>query len=577
MTRTPEQVSRDIRARLNQTDPSLSAEVGTPERKIIDAVSEVIAGSYIDSQLVASGWDLDTKVGIELDQLTGLFGFGRHEGKRAKGRIRVTLRTPAASEVVVPVGTVVFLPATDVNPQVDYTTQTVGVIPPGQTATEVDIECTAVGSIGNTTINTVIGSQGFTATGSVTNHVPITGGLDAEDDDGLRERFRNTFLRNLAGTRDFYAALCLQSADVSKVKIVGPVEKYREQVQIQNMGNVTSGNNGAKFTWPRNTFLIKDQGLPTEEYMLEGVDFLFDVNVNPPVLKPLSAAVNNQVLDLEYEYTPRDSRNEPVSGLTNKVDIFINGSRAVDVEELRQYTPVLLNSTAGSNLNASLFELPDRKAPASGGSVLPLSYQPVAVPPTSITVGSTVRTLGKDYHLVRRRDGHWGSVREFSGLYSPTALFPTGTNIRLTYSHNQLPGMLGTVIDANRQITSDPLVREVRRRYFRINLVIAYQNYTGTVDVDRLIRARLAAWMETLGYGDWIQGSDIEALVHGIGGVDAVRLATSADGVAAGIVETNAENVMVALHTSNVKLSDTELGYLADVTITRRSQNNFGG
>ena len=97
-------------------------------------------------------------------------------------------------------------------------------------------------------INTVIGSQGFAATGSVTNHVPITGGLDAEDDDELRERFRNTFLRNLAGTRDFYAALCLQSADVSKVKIVGPVEKYREQVQIQDMGNVTSGNNGAKFT-----------------------------------------------------------------------------------------------------------------------------------------------------------------------------------------------------------------------------------------------------------------------------------------------------------------------------------------
>lgn len=577
MSRTPEQVSRDIRARLNQTDPSLSAEVGTPERKIIDAVSEVIAGSYIDSQLVASGWDLDTKVGIELDQLTGLFGFGRHEGKRAKGRVRFTLRTPATNEVVINVGTVVFLPATDVSPQVDYTTQTVGVIPPGQTSTEVDVECTAVGSVGNTTVSTIIGSQGFSATGSVTNHVPISGGLDAEDDDELRERFRNTFLRNLTGTRDFYAALCLQSSEVSKVKVVGPVERYREQVQIQGMANVTSGNNGAKFIWPRNTFLIADQGQPTEEYMLEGVDFVLDVNVNPPVLKPLSEAVNNRVLDLEYEYTPRDSRNEPVSGLTNKVDIFINGSQNEDAEELRQYTPVLLNSTAGSNLNASLFELPDRKAPAAGGYVLPLSYQPVSIPPTSITVGDTVRVLGTDYQLVRRRDGMWGSSREFSGLYSPAPLFPTGTNIRLTYTHNQLPALLGTVIEANRQITSDPLVREVRRRYFRFNLVVAYQNYVGTTDVDRMIRDQLSGWMGTLGYGDWIQGSDIESLVHGVAGVDAVRLATSADGVAAGIVETNAENTMVALHASNVKLADTELGYLADITITRRSQNNFGG
>ena len=577
MSRTPEQVSRDIRARLNQTDPSLSAEVGTPERKIIDAVAEVIAGSYIDSQLVASGWDLDTKVGIELDQLTGLFGFGRHEGKRAKGRVRFTLRTPATNEVVINVGTVVFLPATDVSPQVDYTTQTVGVIPPGQTTTEVDVECTAVGSVGNTTVNTLIGSQGFSSTGSVTNHVPISGGLDAEDDDELRERFRNTFLRNLTGTRDFYAALCLQSSEVSKVKVVGPVERYREQIQIQDMANVASGNNGAKFIWPRNTFLIADQGQPTEEYMLEGVDFVLDVNVNPPVLKPLSQAVNNRVLDLEYEYTPRDSRNEPASGLTNKVDIFINGAQNEDAEELRRYTPVLLNSTAGSNLNATLFELPDRKAPAAGGYVLPLSYQPVSIPPTSITVGDTVRVLGRDYQLVRRRDGMWGSSREFSGLYSPAPLFPTGTNIRLTYTYNQLPVLLGTVIEANRQITSDPLVREVRRRYFRFNLVVAYQNYVGTTDVDRMIRDRLTGWMNTLGYGDWIQGSDIESLVHGVAGVDAVRLATSADGVAAGIVETNAENTMVALHASNVKLADTELGYLADITITRRSQNNFGG
>lgn len=577
MSRTPEQVSRDIRARLNQTDPSLSAEVGTPERKIIDAVSDVIAGSYIDSQLVATGWDMDTKVGIELDQLTGLFGFGRHEGKRARGRARFTLRTPATSEVIINVGTMVFLPATDVSPQVDYTTQTVGVIPVGQTSTEVDIECTVVGSIGNATVNTIIGSQGFSATGSVTNHTPITGGLDPEEDDQLRERFRNTFLRNLSGTRDFYAALCLQSSEVSKVKVVGPVEKYREQVQIENMANVTSSNNGAKFTWPRNTFLIADQGLPTEEYMLEGVDFVFDVNVNPPVLKPLSQAVNNRVLDLEYEYTPKDSRNEPVSGLTNKVDIFINGSQSEDAEELCQYRPYTLNSTAGSNLNANLFELPDRKAPAAGGYVLPLSYQPVAIPPTSITVGTTVRVLGTDYKLVRRRDGMWGSSREFSGLYSSAPLFPTGTNLRLQYSYNQLPVLLNTVVDAHRQITSDPLVREVRRRYFRFNLIVAYKNYTGTTDVDQTIRTTLTDWMGTLGYGDWIQASDIEALVHGVGGVDAVRLATTGDGVAAGIVETNAENVMVALHSSNVKLADTELGYLADVTITRRSQNNFGG
>ena len=79
----------DFAAVLAKTAPGFSLELGTPERKIVDAVAEAISEAYIDQYLVGSLMDIESKAGLELEQWVGIFGFGRLQGRKATGTVRV--------------------------------------------------------------------------------------------------------------------------------------------------------------------------------------------------------------------------------------------------------------------------------------------------------------------------------------------------------------------------------------------------------------------------------------------------------------------------------------------------------
>jgi hypothetical protein len=55
-------VSR-MRAALSLSEPDLDTTVGTPTRKILDAVGEVIAEAYVDRSLLTYQYDIDSKTG----------------------------------------------------------------------------------------------------------------------------------------------------------------------------------------------------------------------------------------------------------------------------------------------------------------------------------------------------------------------------------------------------------------------------------------------------------------------------------------------------------------------------------
>ena len=52
MSKTPDQISAQIRAQVATTIPGLSCQIGTPERKLIDACAEAISEAYVDQYLV---------------------------------------------------------------------------------------------------------------------------------------------------------------------------------------------------------------------------------------------------------------------------------------------------------------------------------------------------------------------------------------------------------------------------------------------------------------------------------------------------------------------------------------------
>jgi len=67
-------------AQMRVIDPSVSLEIGTPERKILDTVAQALSDAQVDLNVLSKALDVDSKVGSDLDKFLALFGFARQQG-----------------------------------------------------------------------------------------------------------------------------------------------------------------------------------------------------------------------------------------------------------------------------------------------------------------------------------------------------------------------------------------------------------------------------------------------------------------------------------------------------------------
>src|SRR4051794_21623613 len=110
MALTQNQLALQMLAQLRVLDPSVSAEVGTPERKILDTVAQALSDTQVDLTQLASALDIDAKYGSNLDNFLALFGFGRQQAVQATGFVTfhrdvastVDIRIPAGSQMMIP-------------------------------------------------------------------------------------------------------------------------------------------------------------------------------------------------------------------------------------------------------------------------------------------------------------------------------------------------------------------------------------------------------------------------------------------------------------------------------------------
>lgn len=257
---TQEEISQRIRDAMFLLDPEVSLEPGTPERKIVDAVSSVLAEVNIDRFVQNYTFDIDTKFGQDLDDFVGIFGFARQAAKRATGYVTFSRQTPAPAPVLIPAGTLISAPATSVSPEVTYRTVSDAVIATNQSTVRVLIEAVVAGSIGNISAGKVTAVTGLALSNvsGVINNAPISGGADQESDSELKVRFRNTVFRNIAGTMDQFLAIALSANETNRAIVIGPVSKFSEYVQIPLDGIIDSSNPHAKYIYPYNYFLSSD-------------------------------------------------------------------------------------------------------------------------------------------------------------------------------------------------------------------------------------------------------------------------------------------------------------------------------
>lgn len=389
MALTQQQIALQMLAQLRRLDPSVSAEVGTPERKLLDTVAQALSDSQLDLTALQQSLNIDGKFGDGLDRFLALFGFARQKATYSSGFVTFSRVTASTTDIVVPANTQLRVPASAVNDphelSVYYTTVSV-TLTAGQTEVVAPIRASVAGSASNVAANTILEMVSTPVLGitGVTNETATRGGVDREGDAELKIRFKNTVFRNLAGTRDQYIALAVSTQYSLKANVVGSQSFWREYMQVPPVDDSASydvNNNGtleaglgfageystaigslpyAKAIWTNLPVFVSNgsQGALTWFYRPD-VDFRINLTdaeryrgdaarlaaaglANYPANLPnrptftfinvyTGANPDVQVVrpgDLvlcEFAYMSESSRNDLARNITNAVDVYVDG------------------------------------------------------------------------------------------------------------------------------------------------------------------------------------------------------------------------------------------------------------
>lgn len=592
MSRTPDEVSQDIRNKLQATGAGLSCELGTPERKIIDAVAEAVSECYIDQYIVGSLLDMDAKGGLELEQFVGIFGYGRLQGRRATGIVRLEINTASPSDTQIPLGTTFYTKESQPgsgNPLFYASTQAM-VIPAGSTTVYVPVECTVTGTAGNLGTDTVTYMGAVIGAASATNQTPMTGGVDVETDDQLRQRFKDTFLRNCAGTEDYYLALALQNKHVAKASVFGPVRLYRTQIPAPATTSPLSDlidSADVKYLWDRGESVFKNLAQSDEKFFTRTTDYVLSSGASPTFTRPTGSQIGSgEIVDLEFQYCSNASRNNPNGGVTNKVDVYVNGSDPFVVTERTTVSAQTFTTNQSLwNWTGNFARVGTTGAPLATNRFMRLGSVPVTSFPDTVVVTNSDGSAGTTYQRDKGSGGHYyllrgttleaGSPREVAGLEWKGDGPSSGTGITVTYTYNRVPEVLNAVMRKAKQITTDVLVHQANYAYLRLNLSVEYNRGYVVSQVDNAIKERLKAYFDGLGYGSWVEFSDIALGVHQVLGVDNVWITAQSEPEAGYGIEVYTQEdttgITPVIKTTDFKLSDNQLPIYLTPQINRRA------
>ena len=235
---------------LSLSDPTWDISVGSATYKIMESVAQELSNVSNNSTLLTYGYDVNSKTGTELDAFVNLFGINRQLGTRATGTVTFSTNNTASQTYDIPLGTQVYASSGLVNNAVTFSTTSPAIITSGQTSAIVPIIATLPGTFANLPA-TYINQIGTPLVGVVyvTNEYDLTNGTDTESDEQLKKRFFNTAFSNFSGTAEKFAITALQDPNVNRVRVIGPQQRYTENLQIIT----TVTGNGSTFQLGLNT------------------------------------------------------------------------------------------------------------------------------------------------------------------------------------------------------------------------------------------------------------------------------------------------------------------------------------
>jgi uncharacterized phage protein gp47/JayE len=600
------ELASNMVAALRAAEPNLDTSIGTPIRKILDVVAESMAEVYTDSHLINYQYDIDSKAGGDLDDFVALFGFSRIRAQRAQGT--VTFGRPAGAAATAQV--VVIQPGAQVvaliNPQIYVQTTVSAVMDPGQLTVDVPVIALTAGPQGNVGAGllTTFG-QGVPGLTSVTNTGPLSGGTAQESDEQLRARFKATVFRSLAGTAAMYAAIPREipqdvnspgTRAVSHTNVIGSSKRFREQIQIIG-GTANTTLQNAAYIYADN--MVCGANIDSGQLLTPTANFTFTPTnpTNGANASAVLAAVTGMpdgIYDLEFEYVPQRSRNDPADTrfgkgpINNRVDVYCNGVVAEAASQSIVFSDALRFSDTTTNpyyRQKFLQGKPGDGIPPLNGVFVPVAFGPLLTVPVSLVINSVTYVYQTDYWICWRDDAFGYSPRSLYGLAWLTAHKPAnGAVFSLNYTYNRVARDAQDAIDQWRLLGTDAWAHTGRQVPVKFHLAVVYDRRFTPSSVNSDINTALSAFLGLLGFGAPLQVSDVLQVVHNVPGVDNVRLLSSTDDAvsyAMTRMSSFAPNTQVELYASggraiDVQFQEHEYPILHSTRIIPKAANSFG-
>lgn len=579
------EIVQSMLSAMQLAEPDLDTSIGSIPRRLFDVVAESIAEAYNDRFLMSYIYDVDSKVGADLEEFCARFGIERFPARRATGTITFARNTPSTSNYFIPSQSQVATPGGIVVATVVPATLSAGDL-------SIDVPAMAVraGSQGNIAAHS-LSQQLSPLTGVVSfdNAAAFTGGTDAESDDELRLRFKRTLFRNLSGTEQMFLGVALEDSDTIMANVIGVAKTRREQIAISS-GTGASTVQDAAYIIPDTVFFGTD--LDTGSIFKREVHYTFNEGVIPPTVTRLDATVvPDGIYDLSFKYVPLASRNNVASGVTNRVDIYVFGERIVTATETLIFDRAKqFNNTVGSPYRRTNFARIDETTPVLNNYLVPFSFSPVADPSTidQIIINGVTYLEGTHFWLVNDITSAGMGPRSLSGIefnQGALALPATGQAFTVTYAYNSLPRDIELRLEQWRLVSIDTWVHQAITRRLNLYMAVILQRGFTLSSVQSAVFDKLSKQVQSVGFNGVVQVSDLLAAAHEVPGVDAVRFLTSADNATNYAIQ-RVNSLGTVLQTYNnggtpnravdALFGDAEVPVLNSVTLVQRAQNNFG-
>lgn len=593
-------------AALRVAEPNLDTSIGTPIRKILDVFAETTAEAYTDSHLIDYQYDIDSKSGGDLDDFVALFGFSRIRAQRAQGTVTFARTASAAANaqvVIIPPGAQALALT---NPLTYVQTTVSAMLNPGQLTVDVPVMALTAGPQGNAAAGLLTTlAAGIPGITSVNNANPMTGGTAQESDEQLRARFKATVFRSLAGTEAMYAAIPREipqdvnspgSRAVSHVNVIGSTKRFREQIQV-TAGTASTTLQNAAYIYPDNVVcgLNIDGGLlltPVANFTFTPTNPTNGANATATLTAV--AGMPDAIYDLEFEYVPQQSRNDPANTrfgkgpINNRVDVYCNGVVAEQASQSIVFSDTLrfLDDTSSLYYRQKFIQgNPANGIPPLNQIFIPVAFGPLLTVPASIVVSGQTYVYQVDYWICFRNDAFGFSPRSLYGLsWLPSHKPANGATFALPFTYNRVARDAQDAIDQWRLLGTDAWAHTGRQIPIKCHFAIVYDRRFTPSSVNSDINTALSAFLGTLGFGASLQVSDVLQVVHNVPGVDNVRFLNSGDDAVSYAMTRQsafAVDTQVGIYASGGRAIDATFGeheypVLHSTRIIAKAANSFG-